>query len=458
MTNTVARALEHVVFAVKETVKGVVALPTVAANLIVPAGDAEINQQPSFSDSEEINDTLDILERFQDQTGAGSWSVPFYTRPSGAAGTPPMGKVLFESLMGVETIVGATSVTYDQAKIKPSFSLWIKKGHTVFFGAGACAESCKLNFVNTGASKVDMSGGFMRMGWAGTSAASAATADGTGAGYLVDLLAGYAVGATTIHVDTGTGTILAGDVINFEDDLTDYFVETGFAGDGDGDIILRAPGLVEPLADGKTVTLAGSSKISVDNGKLFTADALIQIATDTNTNAGYQIDSVSGNDLFMKEAVTCADNAVIKGFLPVGLTPVGVPLENKNLAITIGGAAKNIKSLSVDISSPVAWQTDEITTSGYVEEFVEDKRKISLSLDILFREQDLALFADAVNNTRVAIVAVNSDGAGEICTVNLPYCELEVPSVQTSSPTVSLSITGGAFGSVGEDSCTIVFT
>ncbi len=81
---------------------------------------------------------------------------------------------------------------------------------------------------------------------------------GTGAGYLVDLLAGYAVGDVTIHVDTGTGTILAGDVVTFAGDTNKYVVATGFAGDGDGDIVLAAPGLRQTLADGVAMTIGNN--------------------------------------------------------------------------------------------------------------------------------------------------------------------------------------------------------
>ena len=81
-----------------------------------------------------------------------------------------------------------------------------------------------------------------------------------------------------------------------------------------------------------------------------------------------------------------------------------------------------------------------------------------MSLEVLFREQDLSYFYDATQNTKVAVVAVNTGTTGDVCTINLPYCELEVPSITTSKPTVSLSISGTALGSTGEDSCSIVFT
>ncbi|MRR56957.1 MAG: P22 coat - protein 5 family protein [Deltaproteobacteria bacterium] len=89
----------------------------------------------------------------------------------------------------------------------------------------------------------------------GKSAQIKAHAKGTGAGYLVNNVAGYAVGATTIAADTGTGTILAGDVVTFEDDTNKYLVTTALSG---GSFTIAAPGLRQPLADGKTITVGNA--------------------------------------------------------------------------------------------------------------------------------------------------------------------------------------------------------
>jgi len=299
--------------------------------------------------------------------------------PSGTAGTAPMGGVLFKSLQGLETISPATSVTYAQAKEKPSFTIWMKKGHTVFFGTGACAESGKLSMSTTGGAKVDFSGGFMVRGWVGTDAVAGA-----------------------VSADT---------------------------------------------------------EVIVDDAKKFIAGGYVQIGSDTNTDAGYKIVSVDydTDTLTMADSITCDDGAVIKGFLPT-FTPVGSVLENKDTTISFDGSTKALKSTDVTINSPVAWQTDEITSSGYVEEYVEDQRNITFSPSVLFRENDLSYFYNATQNVKTAVIISIANGAGKTCTINLPYVELEVPQVQSSSPTVSLTISGTALGDTGEDSATIVFT
>jgi hypothetical protein len=88
------------------------------------------------------------------------------------------------------------------------------------------------------------------------SAKVAAAAVGTGSGYLVNNASGYAVGATSIALDTGTGTVLAGDIVTFNGDTNKYVVATALSG---GSIVLAAPGLQKALADNTAMTVVGAA-------------------------------------------------------------------------------------------------------------------------------------------------------------------------------------------------------
>jgi hypothetical protein len=164
---TVAVARKQEIFAVKETTKGVLVFPA-AGNFIIGAGYASVIQQPSFTDSEEVKNTRDVTDRFQDRFGPGEWEIPHYARPSGAAGTAPQADVLYECLYGTKTVNGGTSVVYSQALTKPSFSLWVRKDHTVLWARGCTVSTMTAELVNAGAFKFMSSGGFMEMGWVGT--------------------------------------------------------------------------------------------------------------------------------------------------------------------------------------------------------------------------------------------------------------------------------------------------
>lgn len=84
---------------------------------------------------------------------------------------------------------------------------------------------------------------------------------GTGSGYVTDspAAATYPVGTTAIHIDTGTGTVLAGDVVTFNGDTNQYVVKTGCPGDSDQDIVLQEPGLKQTLADGVAMTITSAA-------------------------------------------------------------------------------------------------------------------------------------------------------------------------------------------------------
>lgn len=79
---------------------------------------------------------------------------------------------------------------------------------------------------------------------------------GTGASYTSDT-AGYAVGATSITLITGTGTVLAGDVVTFAGDTNKYIVKTGVA--APGAIVLQEPGLKVAIPASATAMTIGNT-------------------------------------------------------------------------------------------------------------------------------------------------------------------------------------------------------
>lgn len=115
--------------------------------------------------------------------------------------------------------------------------------------AGAAMRSLTL------LTNVDQSGdtGMLRQGILGDvhdfsireSAKVAGVTKGGGTSYTSST-AGFAIGETDIAIITGSGTVLAGDVVTFAGDDNKYVVAVGVA--APGTITLAAPGLIEAIA------------------------------------------------------------------------------------------------------------------------------------------------------------------------------------------------------------------
>ena len=97
---------------------------------------------------------------------------------------------------------------------------------------------------------------------------------GTGSSYTSHA-DGFAVGTTTIELITGSGTVLAGDVITFTGDANKYVVDVGTA--AAGDIVIAKPGLKIALAaSAVAMTIVAASVRNL----AFTRNALV-LATRT---------------------------------------------------------------------------------------------------------------------------------------------------------------------------------
>lgn len=94
---------------------------------------------------------------------------------------------------------------------------------------------------------------------------------GTGSGYLVNNASGEGVGETAITVDTGTGTVLAGDIVTFAGDSNKYVSGAALASNT---ITLNKPGLLAAAADNTAITIGNNYTANI----AFTPNALVLAA------------------------------------------------------------------------------------------------------------------------------------------------------------------------------------
>lgn len=101
-----------------------------------------------------------------------------------------------------------------------------------------------------------------------TSAAADLHTKGTGTSYL--LSAAGAVGDTTINVDTGSGTLIAGDIVTFAGTTDKYVANSALTG---GVFAIGRPGLIAAEADNDAVTIGNNYTPNV----AFARDAIVGV-------------------------------------------------------------------------------------------------------------------------------------------------------------------------------------
>ena len=128
----------------------------------------------------------------------------------------------------------------------------------------------------------------------GESGQSEGHTKGDGSGYVTNLGATLPIGSTDIAIDTGSGTVLAGDVVTFAGDTNKYVVTTGVT--AAGTITIGGPGLKQTLADGVAMTIGDSSNeigLAFDRGALVLGARLPATVTINGKVADKAIDRMT---------------------------------------------------------------------------------------------------------------------------------------------------------------------
>lgn len=276
---------------------------------------------------------------------------------------------------------------------KPSFSLWCLEGHHMKFARGCSCDQMDITEAGKDVVKIKASGKCMQVYQCGTGALSAAAN----------------AAATTISVSDARFF----DVGSYIQDLT-----TANAGDNSG---------------------AGYQ------------------VTDRVITAGHAADTITITPAVPTGGWGNAD--VIAPFLPEGMK-IGTAVEGRKAALNYGGATKTMTGCTISIKNPAYYVEDDISTTGYTEDFIDGKmgdRDISANIDALFRKADAVELYNAQNDVARAFSLILGTTVGKRLKIDIPYGKISVPKPTFSAPVIKLPIVLKAYGSVGEDSCTLTF-
>jgi len=154
----------------KESACGTLIKPAIDHRMYT-VGPVGFTQEQEFSDDEQVRSTASRFSQLKGRKIPGDWNFNSYVKPIGAVwaapGDEPEHDVLFECLMGAGA-AGGGGYRYGLANQLDSFSLWTKKGHTVFAFRGATVEQAEFGISGEAIAGVGWTGKYMEQLWAGT--------------------------------------------------------------------------------------------------------------------------------------------------------------------------------------------------------------------------------------------------------------------------------------------------
>lgn len=450
MSTDIALSRKTKVFASIETTPGVIAWCT-AADFVMPAGDATINQVPAFTDSKEMADSLDLIDQFPNAMPAADWSLPMYLRLTGF-GTAPQGEAFLKSMQGSKQAGPVTA--------------------TVNVSGGINASVTTIPYDNLTAGKELPPAGVVTIGTEKIrySAKSATELTGCVRGYNNTTAATAADDATiTLSSQVYKQTTSAPSFTLWM--MTDWFLQfvTGatvsncsvdLKNEDAVTLTLKGQGMQMGYAGVSLMTaaaIATATSIVVADASLFSVGARVQNITKGATNGvnGFAITAVNTatNTLTISPAVPSGGWAIgddIRGFLPPA-TPIGQPVVSRDTMVKIAGVSGKIRSTSLSIDVPKSYLTDEIGTE-FPEEYVEGQRKIGFDLGTYFKKADVKRFPEGYNALEETVELIMGDTPGYKCSFFMPRVQATMPTISRDGQTLALKIPGTALGTNGEDS------
>ena len=341
-------------FVMLEDSTGVLEKP-VATGFVIPAGRGSISQAPTYTDSPELSNTLDVVSQARDAMPPGDWSLPMVVRLTAEAAAP-QGDALFHAGMGKLDTATSGKRKYLLDTCRPTLSIWLQNDEIVQFMSGCVVENIEWSVDRGGLTIFTFSGRGRKAGVVGIGELAEAPTSTT-----IKLEAGqamaFSVGGYITNRDKADDTeyqITAIDTTN--DTLTLDSAPSGWtAGEEIG------PWLPSASAIGKEVE-NNSVRLTIDEveGKIRPSTFTASLPTQFLEEIG---DEYPGESADNKRSVTM-DMSVY--FRRAEAVRFGQALEGKTLSVAFkasnGNGSIEVAMPKVRLSSPTVGEDDAVLT------------------------------------------------------------------------------------------------
>lgn len=427
---------------------------------IRPAGDATMSQVPTYTDSKEKFDTLDLLDKFPNAMPPGEWSISQYVRLNGF-GRAPQGEAFFEATMGRKGKAFSAVLANDISNTVTS--LQVKEvtgdvslvgvikigGESIRYGGydqdTKTFRNCVRGYDDTVAaphSADDPAAMLSTVYLFDTCAPSMSLWIQTD--HLIQFMTGCVVDELKVPVQNEDGVLLS-------------FKGKGMRMGWVGETRVKAPAMVD------------ATEITVDDTKRFSVGGRIYNRTKNDFGLeGYEIVDANhaagtltisdGSNSGIMESWTAGDE--IAGYLPPAVVS-GDAVESRDTVLVLGGVPGKIKKTELTVGVPKEFADGEVGTE-FPEEYAGTERSISMNLDCVLRKAAVDKFHEGYNGQETEVAITMGRTPGKKVSFVLPRVKPSVPAVQFDGPTLGLQISATALGKVtetqvGENSLYIIF-
>lgn len=456
---TAGKASSQSVWVAIEDVSGELQKPT-SSDFIHPRGNATMNQTPGQTASEELSESLNVIEQFQDAVEAGEASIPMYLRldPSGGK---MQGHALVLAAMGnvqePNTVTAALSATADESATTLNIDT-VDGG--VFPAAGVITvEEEKVRYSGR---SLDADGVVTALlncerGYAGTTAAS--HADDTSI-TLSSRVYSQDVCRNTVSIwmkDDHTVFFASGGVVT----ATEFALSNTSGQSVDFTVQFRRMGWVgrsylSEAPTGQVLKVTDKDGNPAANG--YSVGGYIKNTTKgvDNSGAGYRItgvDTTAGTITVEGDVASFAEDDQIDPWVPSS-QDIGEAIESRRANLVIDGQVGKIREGSLSIGTPTEFLQE--IGDEYPGESVDTQREISITMNAYFRAENTPDIGRGYDGYEVPVIVRFGKETGKTLAISMDRVKLAMPEVGTEGAAYTLDRTGAVLGTKGEDALYII--